>query len=292
MKKSLSNLLVTALGLALLVYSATRSVDFISATLPPDRQILAWFGLAALDGGLVLWLLFFLSGAKGALQRGIALLMVVTDFLGCVSIFTLDTLLRTGQAGMTAALTPAAIQTAVLALSLVIALNIAAVVGSHLSDQETRRTMAQEEARDTIEDLAIKQISENSQRLAAELAPQVAATWIDDTKAEYQGALSKRAAGSSIGTRIVHEEPGSIGHIRAGGSQERKPYQRQPQGGAPMTPRPKIKVNRPDKTCLNCGKRISPGRAGRRDFCNNACKQAHWRKVHQPVTEANAERNT
>lgn len=194
MKKSLSSLLVTALGLALLVYSATRSVDFISATLPPDRQILAWFGLAALDGGLVLWLLFFLSGAKGAMQRGIALLMVVTDFLGCVAIFTLDTLFRTGQAGMTTQLSPAAIQTAVLALSLVIALNIAAVVGAHLSDPETRRQMASEEARDQIEDLAIKQISENSQRLASELAPQVAATWLDDTRAEYAGALSKRAA--------------------------------------------------------------------------------------------------
>lgn len=199
MKKSISSLLVSALGLALLVYSATRSVDFISATLPPDRQILAWFGLAALDGGLVFWMLFFLSGAKGSWQRGIALMMTICDFAGCVVMFTLDTLLRTGQSGMTQALSPAAIQTAVLALSLVIALNIAATVATHLTDPETRRQMAHEEALAEIEEQSIQQISDNSKRLAAELAPSIAASWIEDTRAQYQGALSKRAAARRAG---------------------------------------------------------------------------------------------
>jgi hypothetical protein len=53
MFKGISSLAVLFLGAALLVYSASRSLDFISLTLPPDRKILAWFAIAALDGGLV-----------------------------------------------------------------------------------------------------------------------------------------------------------------------------------------------------------------------------------------------
>lgn len=61
-----------------------------------------------------------------------------------------------------------------------------------------------------------------------------------------------------------------------------------------MTRRTKIKVTREDKRCLYCGKRISPGRAGRRDYCNNACKQAAYRerRDRQDVTLANTERNS
>lgn len=58
-----------------------------------------------------------------------------------------------------------------------------------------------------------------------------------------------------------------------------------------MVKRPKIKIIRPDKNCLNCGKRISPGRNGRRDYCNNACKQEAYRKRLETVTVANGESN-
>ncbi len=53
MFKKLGQISATVLAGLLLVYSATRSLDFISLTLPADKQILAWFGLAALDGGLI-----------------------------------------------------------------------------------------------------------------------------------------------------------------------------------------------------------------------------------------------
>lgn len=191
MKKALSSYLTTGLALALLVYSASRSVDFISATLPPDQQMLAFFGLAALDGGLVAWLLFFLSGARGSWQRAIALIMIAVDFVGAVAMFTLDTLYRSGQAGMVATLDEGIIRTAVLGLSVVIAANIGSAIMSHITDPEARKSAAAEEATDIIEDLAIQQIASGARSLAADLAPKMAADWMDQTKSRYVALLNE-----------------------------------------------------------------------------------------------------
>lgn len=189
MIKKIGGLLVTVLGLLLLVYSATRSLDFIMLTLPADRQILAYFGLAALDGGLICWLLAFLHGSTGGWQRAVSMLMILVDLLGAVAMFTLDTLYNTGKAGMTAALTSEELQTAVLALSGVIALNIAAVVMHELTNPEKLRAMAEEEAFSQVEDATLKQISQNAQQLAADLAPTLASDWMANTRARYTAYL-------------------------------------------------------------------------------------------------------
>jgi hypothetical protein len=185
MLKKIGLMIVTILGGALLVYSATRSLDFISLTLPPDRQILAYFGLAALDGGLLAWVLNFLYGARGSWQRGIAIMMVIVDTIGAIAMFTMDTLYNTGVSGMTAALSADAITSAVLALSLIIALNIIATIAHHLTDPEKLREMAEEEAFAKTEEATLKQIAKNANALAAEIAPIMAEDWKVQTRAKY-----------------------------------------------------------------------------------------------------------
>lgn len=191
MKRKLGSILVTALGFLLLIYSAARSLDFISLTLPADKAILAFFGLAALDGGLVFWLLNFLYGSRGW-QRTIALIMVVIDFVGAVVMFTMDTLYTTGKAGITVQMSEGEIQTAVIGLSIVIAANVGATVMHHIMDPENLRQMAEEEARDKIEDLALKEINQNAGQLAAELAPQMMKAWMDQERASYQNLIRGR----------------------------------------------------------------------------------------------------
>ena len=185
MIKKIGVLLVTILGGALLVYSATRSLDFISLTLPADRAVLAYFGLAALDGGIVAWLLSFLNGSRGAWQRAISILMVIVDTCGSIAMFTLDTLYNTGKNGMTAAMTPQAITNAVLALSAIIALNIIATIAHHITDPDKLREQQEEEAFAKVEDATLKQISKNADTLAAQLAPVMAADWQAQTQARY-----------------------------------------------------------------------------------------------------------
>lgn len=197
MFKSIGALLVTILGGALLVYSATRSLDFISLTLPPDRQVLAYFGLAALDGGLIAWLLSYMYGSHGGWQRAVALLMIIVDLVGCVAMFTLDTLYNTGKEGMTAGLTPDELTTAVLGLSGVIALNIAATVVHHLTEPGMLKMQAEEEAFGKVEAATIKQISSNADQLAAEVSPIVAADWMANTRAKYMASIGSVQVGGS-----------------------------------------------------------------------------------------------
>lgn len=182
-------LLITILGGALLIYSATRSLDFIELTLPEDRKILAYFGLAALDGGLVAWLLSYLYGSRGGWQRAISILMVCVDAAGAVAMFTLDTLYNTGKAGMTKAMTPEEITSAVLGLSGIIALNIIATIAHHITDVDKLREQAEEEAFAKVEDATLKQISKNADQLAANLAPVMAADWQAQTQARYMSYI-------------------------------------------------------------------------------------------------------
>ena len=204
MFKKLGSLFVTVLGGLLLVYSATRSLDFISMTLPPDRQILAYFGLAALDGGLLAWIMSYLFGSHGGWQRGISIIMIVIDLVGAVAMFTLDTLFNTGQSGMTTALTSADLQMAVLGLSGIIALNIAATVAHHLTDPEKMKEQAEEEAFGKVDDATIKRISRTADQLAAELAPMMAEDWMASTRARYMSNLTARnRAGAILDAKLL-----------------------------------------------------------------------------------------
>lgn len=188
MFKKLGQISATVLAGLLLIYSATRSLDFISLTLPPDKQILAWFGLAALDGGLIAWTLAYLHGAKGW-QRPIAFGMVVVDLIGAIAMFTLDTLYNAGTNGMTVALSEQDIKWAVIGLSAVIGLNIAATVASHLMSPDALRQQAEEEADDKIETATLEQITKNADTLAAEVAPIVAADWISKKRVQHMAKI-------------------------------------------------------------------------------------------------------
>jgi hypothetical protein len=198
MFKKLGQISATVLAGLLLIYSATRSLDFISLTLPPDKQILAWFGLAALDGGLIAWTLAYLHGSKGW-QRPIAFGMVIVDLIGAIAMFTLDTLYNASANGLVISLKPEDIRWAVIGLSAIIGLNIAATVACHLMAPEALRAQAEEEADDKIETATLKRIVQNADQLAAELAPIVAEDWISKKRVEHMSRVgSVPAEGSSF----------------------------------------------------------------------------------------------
>jgi hypothetical protein len=106
MKRVLATLFVTAVALVLAAYSAMRSLDFIQITLPPEQAAMGYLALIATEGGIFCWLLYFLYGAEGSWQRGLALLMTAIDLIGSIVLFTADTLLRSGERGLVGAMAP------------------------------------------------------------------------------------------------------------------------------------------------------------------------------------------
>ena len=210
MKKAIATLLTSALSLALLIYSASRGLDFIQSTLPPDKQILAFFALAATEGGILFWLAFFLYAARGGWQRAISLVLLVVDFTGAVALFTFDTLLRSSESGMIETLEAGEIRTMILALSGIIAANIAGGILIHVFDVDNQKSMATEEARDKIESAALKRLSEDAESVAAELAPQLAGDWMSDLRAQL--SRQSRRATEALPAQIIEpkEKPAPL----------------------------------------------------------------------------------
>ncbi len=134
MKNVLSRIAFYFLAVGLLIYAASRSLDFIQATLPPGQQILGFLGLLATSGGALCWMAIYLFAAMSDVKRAIAVLGVAMDLLGEIALFTMDTLYRSGQEGMIAQLSQDEIRMVIIGLSGLIALNIVAIFAFHLMD--------------------------------------------------------------------------------------------------------------------------------------------------------------
>ena len=111
--------------------------------------------------------------------------MLVIDFIGAMALFTADTLLRAGEYGIVKALTADEMLTIIYGLSGLITLNVAASLGLHLTDPEALKQAAAKETKDKIQAEALKQLSENSASIAAEISPSVAQSMADEIRSQY-----------------------------------------------------------------------------------------------------------
>jgi len=192
MGKKLGSILVLIVAGALMFYSASRTMHLLSTTLPAGQEILGVIALAAFDLGLVAWLIVFLKGAEGGLQRGIALLMVLIDLAGVVVGFLGDTLLTAGETGLLAQMSEGDKQTIVMLTAGVIAANIAGTIFYHLASPDNLRHMQEEAARDKIQQQSLEAISQQANLLAEQLAPVIAADWVRNMRAEFTAPLTSR----------------------------------------------------------------------------------------------------
>ncbi len=211
--KGIAKILFYVITGALLVYAASRSLDFISSTLPPDQQIIGFLALAATSGGVIAWLLVFLYSAEGLGQKIVAWLMVAVDLVGEIALFTFDTLYQSGQSGMTASLLPEEIRAVILGMSALIGLNIVATVAFHLVDSENLRNMRESFVRDRLENEAMKHIERHGEQIARDLGPKLAEQW----RADFESRFSDMSA---LGLGTANEKkprltilPAQPGHL-------------------------------------------------------------------------------
>ncbi|HNH26685.1 MAG TPA: hypothetical protein PLR93_06665, partial [Anaerolineales bacterium] len=178
------------ISIGLLVYAASRSLHFIQASLDEDNQILGMFALLATSGGMIGWLTIFLFKADGIVQKGIALLMVLVDFLGEAALFTMDTLQQAGANGVVKELTQSEARTVLIGMSILIALNILAGIAYHLGNMEIIRQMAEGAQKDILFFKSLAEIEKNTDDLARTMAPSIASEWKTEFTKNY-GTASK-----------------------------------------------------------------------------------------------------
>ncbi len=176
------------IGGGLLMYAASRSLDFVQSTLPTKDQVLGYFALLATSGGMVGWLLVFLYRADGIIQRGTALLMVLIDFAGEAALFTMDTLYRSGENGLVSQMMPDEIRTVILGMSALIALNIFATIVFELGRMEVLKEIAEGAARDLVMFKALAQIEKDSETVADEMMEEIVGQWRGNFRSAFGSA--------------------------------------------------------------------------------------------------------
>lgn len=176
------------IGGGLLVYAASRSLDFVQTTLPANDQALGYFALLATSGGMIGWLLVFLYRADGIIQRGTALLMVLIDFLGEAALFTMDTLYRSGENGLVGQMTQDEIRMVILGMSALIAINIFATIVFELGRMEVLKEIAEGAARDLVMFKALARIEKDSETVADEMMEDIVNQWRGNFRSAFGSA--------------------------------------------------------------------------------------------------------
>jgi hypothetical protein len=184
MSKRLPSLVLFIIAGALLIYTASQTLDLLKMFLPAEQAPLAYLALVAFDGGLLGWSFFFAKGARGSWQRSIAAIMIVVSIVAVVIGFAGETFFNASKKGMLT-ITPDMSATVVWAVCGVIAANVVAIVVTHLTSPEHRRSMAEEEANDVIEDAVIEAIKRSAPITARQIAPHKVTEWVEDRVQMY-----------------------------------------------------------------------------------------------------------
>ena len=178
MKKSVSTLILNGIALGLLLFTATRTIHLFQYLLPADQSYMAFVALVAFDGGLLGWMNYFLRGAKGPHQRGIAACLTVIDLIAVIISFSGDMFFVANAKGLVH-IDPTWAITIIWSLVAIIAANLAAIVGCHMMSPENIEAQRLEHTNDKIMTQAFDLLDKQSDELAAEVAPILAQRMID-----------------------------------------------------------------------------------------------------------------
>jgi len=171
MNRKSGDILLLVIGALLLGYTAFRSMDILRSTLPADAQILAYIGLAGLDGGLLAWTLYYRHSARGDVQRAVSAFMVVVELVGVGITSIGDSLLHTAGAQM-----PEYVLTAVTwGVPAIIAINIVAITVVHLNDPGAQIEHAKRQLEDEVQRQVAEQLRQNMAQIAGQVTPSAAA---------------------------------------------------------------------------------------------------------------------
>lgn len=202
LNRTIAKFLFYGVAVVLLAWTSSLTYSFLDMALPGTFWLVPLLGLVVFDVGMIAWMFVFLSHAEGAIQRAVAIILTLFNFVG-VGLMTISEILLSGQ---TMAAAPEMLGTvAVWSVGIWTTINVLGVIVFHLGDNNARRAMAYQTEKDAIFDAALKDL--NTRRVAAqkELSETMSAAMMNEMRAE----LSADVDGD--GRLDMLERPGSVG---------------------------------------------------------------------------------
>jgi hypothetical protein len=131
----IGDLIVLLLDAVLLIYTAWRSYDFLSTTVPSGFEILGLVGLWGLDIGAIAWSLVWIFGSSTKYQDWTSMSFFIIDLVGVILTSITDSLMYGAKDG---AMTHVLSGIATVAIPLVVVSNVVAGFIYHMTSPATK----------------------------------------------------------------------------------------------------------------------------------------------------------
>lgn len=185
------------------MWTASLTLGEVRDLLPND-PVTPFFALALFDGGAFVWLLVFISKAKGLYQRGVSLIMLLLDLAGVVAISAAR--LITGGQTMTA-IPPELGAAVVYGVAVMTAINFLGAYAFHVTDPETLAEIEARSLEDELYQEAQDQARANMDQQKAALAAVLAGRATAKIKARLYLPLTNQEAQSIEGLDLSDYAP-------------------------------------------------------------------------------------
>jgi hypothetical protein len=184
--------IIIAFGLILLVYTALRTIDFTSLTLPANLWWFGVFALVALDAGVIGWCYYYTHHAQSEHQETIAGWLIGFDLVGVGVTLFADTLHQASANGLNAH--PGEFTFwAIIGQNIVIFVNIVAAAVTPLLSPQARLTRKTRRIYHDLEEKTLQAIEAASGELAAEAARIRSNEWLHRQREQLKPHLRPRS---------------------------------------------------------------------------------------------------
>jgi hypothetical protein len=131
----IGDIIVLLLDAVLLIYTAWRSYDFLSTTVPSGFEILGLVGLWGLDIGAIAWSLVWIFGSSTKYQDWTSMAFFILDLTGVILTSLTDSLMYGAEDG---AMTDVLSSVSTIAIPLIVVANVVAGFIYHMTSPRTK----------------------------------------------------------------------------------------------------------------------------------------------------------
>ena len=216
----LTKLALSGLGIGLLLYASSRTLEFVQSTMPADKQILGYLFLLATGIGALIWLSVFLNLAEGYKQRALAFAMGLLDLAGEGVLVYADTMRTSSENGLLEFST-SELRLFILASVGMIAINALAWYMFKLWDPVAERESVARDLVDEVTEATLKALNtpESKKAMIEELAPTLQDAIMSEVSMTIQSMASQYSSARVLDAKALPidtpaKEPSWLDNLR------------------------------------------------------------------------------